>query len=174
MLILFLILLFCMFVIWIATTIMFIGAACFCTLAVLTLETRRRECSNQHCQPAKSWLLCTKYVLISSPLPLIVFLLATTLASFRIAVACAIHSSVARRDSMTFALFPEEFLFQNTAGKFVITPQYLLFLAAESFFLALSLGLVIWTLRRTAILVAGQLPRVKNKLRMKVVHWLAL
>lgn len=74
---------------------------------------------------------------------------------------------------MTFALFPEEFLFQNTAGKFVITLQYLLFLAAESFFLALSLGLVIWTLRRTAILVAGQLPRVKNKLRMKVVHWLA-
>ena len=43
MFILFILTLLCLAIIWLATTAIFVAAACFCSLTVLVLEMRRRE-----------------------------------------------------------------------------------------------------------------------------------
>ena len=175
MFILFILTLLCLAIIWLATTAIFVAAACFCSLTVLVLEMRRREYSNQHRHAAKLWLRCLKRVVSSSPLSHTVILMSATLATLRVAACYALHSLAARPHSefATFVVFPEQFLFVDNAGKFAMSTQLALFLFAESVIAALCIGFVVFVARRAVIIAVSKYPLIENKLRKLVLRWLA-
>ena len=175
MFILFILTLLCLAIIWLATTAIFVAAACFCSLTVLVLEMRRREYSNQHRHAAKLWLRCLKRVVSSSPLSHTVILMSATLATLRVAACYALHSLAARPQAefATFVVFPEQFLFVDNAGKFVMSTNFANFLIAESVIAALFIGFGVFIARRAATIAAHRFPLLENKLRILIVRWLA-